>query len=100
MNLMKFDKGKCHILSLGNNNPRHQYTLAAGQLESSSAEKDIRVLVGSKLTVNKKYTVTAKKASNILGCIGYTIGRRLGWVILALYSSLVRHIWTAGPSSG
>ncbi|KAK4825245.1 LOW QUALITY PROTEIN: hypothetical protein QYF61_025644 [Mycteria americana] len=90
MNLMKFDKGKCQVLPLGNNNLRHQYTLAAGQLESSSAEKDVRVLVDSKLTVNEKCIITTKNANSILSCIRQTIARRLGEVILALYSSLTR----------
>lgn len=38
---MKFYKGKYKALHLGRNNPRHQYMLAATQMESSSAEKDI-----------------------------------------------------------
>ncbi|KAK4827299.1 hypothetical protein QYF61_016526 [Mycteria americana] len=51
-NLMKFSKGKCKLLPLGRNNPRHQYTLVANQLESSFAEKAPGVLVVTKLTVN------------------------------------------------
>jgi len=96
---MKFNKGKCQILPQGSNNLRHQYALAAGQLESGSAKKDIRVLVDSRLTVNEKCIITAKKANNILDCIRQTITRRLVEVILALCSSLVRHIWTAVSSS-
>ena len=40
-NLMQFKKGKCKVLHLGRNNPVQQYMLAAAQLESSLAEKDL-----------------------------------------------------------
>lgn len=85
MNHIKFDGGKCQVLPLGNNNSRHQYTLTSGKLESSLVEKDIRILVDSKLTMNKKCIITANKANDILGYIKQTIASMLWEVILALY---------------
>lgn len=41
---MKFNKGKCTILSLGNN-PMHQYILNANELERRFADKDLGVLL-------------------------------------------------------
>ena len=40
-NLTQFNKGKCKVLHLGGNSPRHQHRLGAAQLESSSEEKDL-----------------------------------------------------------
>lgn len=46
MNLLKLSKGQCKVLHLGKKNHTHQYTLGAGSLESSSAEKDVGALGG------------------------------------------------------
>ena len=43
---MKFNKGKCKVLHLGRNHPRHQYMLGTVQLESNLSEKDLGGLCG------------------------------------------------------
>jgi len=52
-NPMKLNKWKCKILHLGRNNPRHQYMLGAAQLENSLAEKDLGVLVDTRLNMSQ-----------------------------------------------
>ncbi|KAK4811083.1 hypothetical protein QYF61_016369 [Mycteria americana] len=89
-NLMQFNQGKCQVLHLGKNNPMHQYMLGAAWLESSFAERDLGVLVGTRLNMSQQCALVAKRADGILGCIRQSIASRLRKVILPLSSALVR----------
>lgn len=53
-NLMKYNKGKCQVLYLRRNNPIHQYMLGDSQMESSFAEKDLGVLMDTKMNMRQK----------------------------------------------
>lgn len=71
----------------------YQHTLGADWLESSSGEKDLEVLVDSKLTTSHQCVV--KKGNIRLGFIRKSTAISLRY-ILPLYSAIVRHIWSAG----
>jgi len=79
---MKFNKGKCRVLHLGRNNAMHQYRLGADLLESSSAERDLDVLVDDKLTMNQQCALVAKAANGILGYIRRSVASRSREVVL------------------
>ncbi|GAB0183805.1 mitochondrial enolase superfamily member 1 [Grus japonensis] len=89
-NHMELNKGKCRILHLGKNNPRYQYSLGVDLLGSSTAEKDLGVLVDNKLSMSQQCALVAKKADGILGGIKKSVASRSRELILALYSALVR----------
>ncbi|KAK4822538.1 hypothetical protein QYF61_015544 [Mycteria americana] len=53
-NLIKFNKGECHVLHPRRSNSMHQYMLGAEQLESTIAEKNLQILV-NKLNTDHQY---------------------------------------------
>ncbi|GAB0179162.1 mitochondrial enolase superfamily member 1 [Grus japonensis] len=89
-NHLKFSKSKCRVLNLGKNNPKHQYRLEVDLLGSSTVEKDLGVLVDSKLSMSQQHALVAKAANGVLGCIKKSVASRSREVILPLYSALVR----------
>ena len=67
-----------------------EYMLGATQLESSLAEKDLGVLVDTKLKMRQQCALAAKKVNGILGCSRRSVASRSREAILPLYSALVR----------
>ena len=87
---MKFNQRKCKVLHLGRNNPKHKYMLGATQMESSFAEKDLGVLVDTRLNTSQQHALAAKVVNGTLDCIRRNVASLLREVILPLCSALVR----------
>ena len=82
--LRLFDKGKCRVLHLGRNNPRHQSRLGLDLLESSSAERELGVLVDDRLTMNRQCALVSIKADDLLGWIKKSVASRSREVLLPI----------------
>ncbi|GAB0182571.1 mitochondrial enolase superfamily member 1 [Grus japonensis] len=77
---MKFNNGKCWVLHLRRNDPRHQYRCWEAALQRRTWE----------LSMSQQCALMAKKANGVLGCIQKSVASRSREVILPLYSALVR----------
>ena len=69
---------------------KYQHRLGHDQLERSSVEKDLGVLVDDRLSMSQQCALVAKKPSGILGCIKRSMASRSREMILPLYSTLIR----------
>ena len=89
-NLGTFGKEKREVPHLVRNNPPRQYMLGATQMETSLAEKDVGVLLDTKLDTSQRCALAAEEATSILGCGRPSTASRLKEVTLPLYPALVR----------
>jgi len=56
-------------MHLGRNNPMHQYRLGADLLQSSSAERDLGVLVDNRLTMSSSVPLLPRKLMGPWGAL-------------------------------
>ncbi|KAF7243722.1 Histone deacetylase 4 [Varanus komodoensis] len=74
-NRMAFSVDKCRVLPLGHRNGCHKFR--DKWLESSTYERDLRVLVDCRLSMSQQCDVEVKRVNFTLGCIARSVASRL-----------------------
>ena len=98
---MEFNVDKCKIMHLGNQNPKHTYTMNGTNLETTNEERDLGVLVDDKLGFDNHIRTIVKKANRMLGLIRIGFSCLDKEIFMNLYPVLVRplleycvQVWT------
>ena len=87
---MKFNYDKCKVLHLGKANQRSSYQMDDIILETTSAEKDLGVVIDENLQFTEHVNKAVNKASRMLGLIKTVIKCKDHITVPTLYKSLVR----------
>jgi len=94
---LKFNKDKCKVLHLGTNNQEYKYVFndpasSPFTIRTSTAEKDLGVVVDNKLSFDQHINQAVNKANRLVGIIFRTFKDLGKDTFLPLYKTLVRPI--------
>lgn len=87
---MTFNTEKCSIIHLGNNNPKHNYSLCGSVLRESTKERDLGIIVDNSMKFSEQCNTAIKNANSTLGLIRRTIKCKSEPIVTKLYKALVR----------
>ena len=87
---MEFNVDKCKIMHLGNQNPKHTYTMDETNLTTTKEEKDLGVLIDDQLGFDKHIRSIVKRANRMLGLIRIGFSCLDKEIFMNLYPVLVR----------
>ena len=93
---MNYNKSKCHVLHIRNNNPKYIYHLNGHILNPTNEEKDLGVLIRPDLSPKSQIKACVSKANKMLGMIKHTFSYLDKEIFLKLYKTFVRPILEYG----
>ena len=87
---MQFNIDKCSLIHLGKENPNYDYTLGNKTLKCTTSERDLGVIIDSKLAFEDHCSQVVKQANSTLALIRRTIKYKTVDTVTRLYKALVR----------
>jgi len=87
---MPFNVSKCHIMHVGRDNPRWNYTMDGQALHTSTAKRDVGVVVNSNLKQEAQVRRSTATATAVLSQILKSFHYRDRHVYKRLYTTNVR----------
>ena len=87
---LPFNVGKCKILHIVKNNPKHNYYMSDRILEKIETQNDLGVLMDTEIKFHQQTSSAIKKANQILGLIKKTFAAKNEENISLLYKTFVR----------
>ena len=87
---LPFNVGKCKILHIGKNNPKHNYSMSGRILEKIETQNDLGVLMDTEIKFHQQTSSAIKRANQILGLIKKTSAAKNEENISVLYKTFVR----------
>ncbi len=82
---MKFNVDKCSVIHLGHKNKQYSYKLGDSELKTSVQEKDLGIIVDSKMNWSEQCIVAVKNGNSTFGIIKRHVKSRKKSIILPLY---------------
>ena len=102
---MEFNVEKCKILHIGNNNPKHKYSMDEKELMETVEEKDLGILIDCKLDFGKHIKEIVGRANRMIGLIRAAFACLNKKMFLNLYTALIRplleycvQVWSPTPT--
>lgn len=87
---MKFNFSKCKVMHMGRVSNRDSYGMGGQDLEHIDREKDLGVIINTKLASTEQVLEARKKALRMLGAINRNVSYKNSVVISKLYCAYVR----------
>ena len=93
---INFNVNKCKSLHIGQTNPNNNYTIAGIDLVESDQERDLGIIVNTKLKFHKPTVHIVNKGFSILGIIKKSLKTWTSTLFQILYKTLVHPILEYG----
>ena len=87
---MKINFSKCKVMRMGREGRRTVYGMAGQEMSQTTTERDLGVIVNSKLSAADQVKEARKKALRMLGAINRNVSYKSPEVIVKLYCAYVR----------